>query len=63
MSKSGEMESKYAYSDQLKLDTKPLSSEEKENNSANVIKGARLGLGEALGDLLGGLGEEEKKLG
>ena len=61
MSKSEEKNPKDVDSDQIKLDNKPLSSEEKESNSANVIKGAELGLGEALGDLLEGLGEEEKK--
>ncbi len=61
MSKSGEKKPEDVDSDQVKLDTKPLSSEEKESNSADVIKGATLGLGEALGGLLEGLGEEEKK--
>ena len=61
MSKSRQLGSKAAYGDQVKIESKPLSSKEKESNSARVIKGAQVGLGEALGDILGNLGKKEMK--
>ena len=58
MSRSRQIDPKVSTPDQVRLESKPLSSEEKVNISASVIRGAQQGLGEALGDILGDLGKE-----